>query len=145
MVVKGDPRAIAVKLLDRSSCIVQMAAVVSIGDDIILSCGWNHVGSSQEGIHAEKHAILRLNRKGVAGIKLRSYRKTPPPIKLTVVGRRRKSGSWVLSRPCNGDKERYNHGLRKTSCSELARKFGITVVDYITKTGEWESCYLYGD
>ena len=59
------PRELALDLLDRSSCNVQVAAVLSDNHGIF-AWGWNHNPTNPnkiKGIHAEAHAISRSNKK----------------------------------------------------------------------------------
>lgn len=58
----SDPRELAIDLLPRSICTVQVAAVITDAGGNILSWGWNHSGPKGLGQHAEHHAIIRSNR-----------------------------------------------------------------------------------
>lgn len=111
-----DARVLAENLSLRSICGVQVAAVLSdrFGNFV---WGWNSPGPDGKGLHAEKHLILRANRKRVFGSKL------------TVFGRRQKSGGIVFARPC----EKY--------CLPLVLKYGISIVEFSTKYG-WETLNL---
>ena len=114
----AEAREIAIKFLDCSPCKIQMAAVIW-NDNGIISTGWNHANGNG-GIHAERDAIDRAEKAKLSGARL------------TVAGRRKKNGKWVLSRPCEL-KERYHH----PSCLELALACGINTVEHITKSGDW--------
>ena len=61
MIKPRDPRELAIDLLPRSICSVQVAAVVTDVSGNIISWGWNNVGSGC-GLHAEVHAISRANK-----------------------------------------------------------------------------------
>lgn len=81
----SDPRKLAIDLLPRSTCSVQVAAVFA--DDYgIFSWGWNSPGNGL-GEHAEAAAIRRANNARLA------------TSTLYVVSQRR--GRAVLSKPCS--------------------------------------------
>ena len=61
-----DPRELAIDLLARSTCTVQVAAVLADSSGIF-SWGHNHVGFDGMGQHAEAEAIRRANRKRLRG------------------------------------------------------------------------------
>lgn len=120
-----DARELASDLLERSTCKVQVAAVISNSHGIF-SWGWNHCGPKGEGMHAEHHAISRCrNRRRLRGAKL------------TVIGRRKKNKNLVLSRPCKEKSRKDN-----TSCMEIAKSYGISVIEYMTKSGTWQTLEL---
>jgi len=77
------PRQLALDLLARSTCKVQMAAVLTDCQGRIFSWGWN---SGYR--HAEEMAIARANPKRLVGSTI------------TVAGCRLKNGNSVLARPC---------------------------------------------
>jgi tRNA(Arg) A34 adenosine deaminase TadA len=81
-----DPRQLAIDLLARSTCSVQVAAVLADRQGIF-SWGWNSVGDGF-GEHAEAAAIRRANKKRLTGSRI------------YVASRRRKSGNPVRSKPC---------------------------------------------
>lgn len=60
MIKPSDPKQLAIDLMARSTCSVQVAAVICSPDGHIHSWGWNHVGRGF-GCHAEDHAISRAN------------------------------------------------------------------------------------
>ena len=107
---KVSPRDLAVDLLDRSICSVQVAAVI-YDNWGIYSWGWNSSGSGF-GLHAEAHAIVRSNRSRLS------------KSALVVAGRRRKSGNTVLSLPC-------------FECMKIIVGAGIRSVEYRDKGGAW--------
>src|ERR1051325_685737 len=109
------PRKLALDLLSRSICKVQVAAVLSDRDGTIFSFGWNSPPRNHvevKGNHAERMAFSRANRSRLWGATL------------TVAGRRRKSRNYVLSRPCN-------------KCWPLVLKYDIRRIEYTTPNGEW--------
>lgn len=105
------PNELAVDLLSRSTCLVQVAAVIADSRGIF-SWGWNSSDPDGMGLHAEAHAIVRGNRK--------RFRDAT----MYVVGRRLKSGNTVLSKPC-------------AECAELIESAGITRVWYREPDGIW--------
>jgi len=113
---RKTPRDLAMDLFYRSSCSVQMAAVITDKNGRIFSWGWNSVGNG-EGKHAEDHAIGRANRKRLSGATI------------TVAGRRVKTGKFVFSCPCK-------------RCAEIIKSRGIKNVNFITKNGEWKTFKL---
>lgn len=110
------PREIAESLLKRSSCKVQMAAVITDWHGVV-SWGWNNIGSDGYGQHAEMMAILRAN-KG----RLRNAC-------VTVVGRYHKSRRPVHSYPC-------------PDCVWALRDMGITKVEFVDKNRKWCTIWL---
>lgn len=86
MNTKLKPESLILKLLDRSTCKVQVAAIIADSHGIY-SWGWNSSGNGY-GIHAEIHAIKRANPKRL------------PQSTLYVIGRRLKSGNYVDCKPC---------------------------------------------
>lgn len=111
------PKVLVFDLIPRSTCRVQMAAVIRDKYDAIFSWGWNHAVNKSDGPHgvcAEEHAVMRANRS-----RLRSAT-------ITIGGIYRKGGNFLpSSRPCD-------------SCARLLKKFGISRIEYITKSGEWQ-------
>ena len=106
--VKSDPRTLAVDLLDRSICLVQVAAVI-FDKHGIFAWGWNNVGIGF-GIHAEAHAIERSNRRRLTGASI------------AIAGRRR--GRVVPSKPC-------------MSCYNRIVSVGINKIYIQDRTGKW--------
>src|SRR5678815_1171923 len=82
----NDPKDLALDLLPRSKCAVQVAAVLADGTGIF-SWGWNHEGSGY-GYHAEAHAIIRSNRRRCRGATL------------YVASQRKRNKKTVPSKPC---------------------------------------------
>jgi hypothetical protein len=58
-----DPRQLALDLLPRSICSVQVAAVLANPNGSIHAWGWNHMGFDGLGEHAESMVIRRANPK----------------------------------------------------------------------------------
>jgi len=86
MTKPNDPRELAVALIGRSICTVQVAAVLADSNGIF-SWGWNSAGSGF-GEHAEAMCMRRANKKRVPGATL------------YVAAVRRKSGNTILAKPC---------------------------------------------
>ena len=108
------PKELALLLLSRSNCKIQVAAVLSDSYGIF-SWGWNsgprdhnHV----KGVHAETHAFSRANPKRLKGATL------------TVAARRKKSESQILARPCE-------------KCTPLIKKHKIKIIEYTTPNDTW--------
>ena len=106
----SDPRELAVDLLSRSSCTVQVAAVLTDATGNIMSWGWNHSGPNGLGQHAEHHAMLRVNRN-------RLWHGS-----VYVAGRRRR-GPLVNAKPCK-------------HCQTMINNYDIGVF-YRNKHGDW--------
>lgn len=109
------PRELALDLLNRSNCNVQVAAVLSDNHGIF-SWGWNSPPTNPnkiKGVHAEAHCIRRANPKRLKNAVL------------TVAAKRRKSGSQLLSRPCE-------------HCMSIIKNNRIKKVEYTTKDPSWE-------
>lgn len=83
----SDPRELAIDLLPRSICSVQVAAVIADKHGIF-AWGWNSAGSGF-GEHAEAAAIRRANRDRLVGATL------------YVASRRSRNKRSVLSMPCD--------------------------------------------
>ena len=107
MIKPRDPRKLAIALLSRSICQVQVAAVLADSHGIF-SWGWNSVGSGL-GEHAEAAAFRRASKRRLEWATL-------------CVAAKRK-GRIVLSRPCS-------------ECEHLIRKWGIRTVWY-RSGNEW--------
>jgi hypothetical protein len=82
-----NPQELVVQLLKRSTCSVQVAAVLADKHGIH-SWGWNSSGRTGMGEHAEAMCLRRANPARV------------PHSTLYVAARRKKSGRAVLSCPC---------------------------------------------
>lgn len=111
---KSDPRSLAIDLLERSSCSVKVAAVIfdSYG---IFAWGWNSVGPTGYGWHAEHHAISRANPNRLFGAHI------------AIAGDRR--GNIVPSIPC-------------AKCQSRLKAVGITVAHYQNREGGWLQLHL---
>lgn len=83
----SDPKGLAIDLLDRSTCQVQVAAVI-FDNHGIFAWGHNHMGFDGLGEHAECAAIRRSNRN-----RLRSS-------SIAVAGRRKRNAKIVVAFPC---------------------------------------------
>lgn len=80
------PTALAIDLLDRSICAVQVAAVIADSWGII-AWGWNSSGNGY-GWHAEAHAISRANRHRLQGASI------------YVAAKRYRNNRVVIAKPC---------------------------------------------
>ena len=113
MNLKGkDPKEICLKLLKRSKCTVQVAAVLVDKDQRIHAWGWNYEGQDGFGEHAEIHCLKRANFKRVK--KSTMY----------VASRRKKSSNPVNSKPC-------------AACWPLVQNCAAVV--YREKDGTWKA------
>ncbi len=83
-----DARDLAVDLIDRSTCNVQVASVIVDAYGKIMSWGWNNSGPNGYGICAERHAISRSNHHRLAGAVC------------LVAGRWKATGKVVNAKPC---------------------------------------------
>jgi hypothetical protein len=86
MIKPNDPRQLAIDLLSRSICSVQVAAVVADWWGIF-GWGWNSVGSGF-GEHAEAAVIRRTSRRRLRGATI------------YVASQRHRNGKPVMSAPC---------------------------------------------
>ena len=84
---KRLPTLIAETILNRSICSVNVGACL-VDRFGVFEVGWNSMGSSGMGEHAEASCLRRANRKRLA-------RST-----LYVAARRQKSGNTLTARPC---------------------------------------------
>ena len=106
------PRKFVYKILGRSSCGIQTAAVLTSKDGRkIHQWGWNSAGNGF-GMCAEAHAIRRANPKRLKDATL------------TVAGRWKKTGNPVFCQPCE-------------DCFNLAKAVGIDTVEHTNKNGDW--------
>lgn len=87
MIKPDDPRELAVDLLARSTCSVQVAAVLADRHGIF-AWGWNSVGSGF-GEHAEAAAIRRANKKRLG-----------KGTTIYIASRRTRNKKMVPSKPC---------------------------------------------
>lgn len=113
LVKKAKPTELAVELLDRSTCQVQVAAVLADKHGTF-SWGTNHQGFDGYGMHAEHFCWLRSNRKRLS------------EATMYVAARRKKSGSVVLAKPC-------------LQCQQIIRKIGTVI--YRDKDGKWKKLW----
>lgn len=111
MVKPKDPRELAETLLNRSTCSVQVAAVIEDKQGLICGWGWNSSGTGY-GLHAEAHAFLRTNKE-------RLWLST-----IYVAAIRKRNGNPVIAKPC-------------VNCQKLLDKYMITV-KYRDKDGVWK-------
>lgn len=87
MIKPRDPRELAIDLLPRSICSVQVAAVIADSYGIF-SWGWNSMGADGLGEHAEAAAIRRANKKRLEGATI------------YIASRRKRNQKVVLAMPC---------------------------------------------
>lgn len=129
MNTKKPARDLALDLLERSPCAVQVAAVITDSSGKIFSWGWNHVVEDGAGKHAEVHAIGRANKRRLQGATI------------TVAGRRRKSGNFLCARPCEVIQltQRTAHA---SLCMDILKKHGIETIEYTTHSGVWTTLKL---
>lgn len=112
MIKPDDPRDLAVNLLTRSICSIQVASVICDSMGRIVAWGWNNMGPTGYGICAERHAISRGNRD-------RFHYGT-----IYVAGKYKDRIKMVKAKPCD-------------ECQQKIDGFGMTVV-YRDATGEWK-------
>jgi deoxycytidylate deaminase len=111
-----DPRQLAIDLLGRSTCHVQVAAVIADRHGIF-SWGWNSSGRDGYGEHAEAAAIRRANKRRL------DY------ATIYIAGKRSKQ---VMSRPCE-------------ECQKLLKKWGVWFTVYTLSEKGWREETLCGD
>lgn len=110
MIKPDDPRELAVALLDRSTCKVQVAAVLADKHGIF-AWGWNSSGKGS-GMHGEAHAISRASRRRMKGATI------------YVAGRRMAKGNMVCAMPC-------------LACAKAVKAAKISEVWYTLGNGAW--------
>ena len=81
-----SPRELAIDLLPRSICKVQVAAVLADNHGIF-AWGWNSIGNGS-GQHAETHAISRASRERLKGATI------------YIASQRRWNKKPITSKPC---------------------------------------------
>jgi hypothetical protein len=122
-----EARDLALDLLSKSMCKQQHGAVLFKGNEI-LGYGWNRMivtdDGCESGIHAERVVLQGLRRKTTYGATL------------VVAGRRKKSGRFLLSRPCEKRKPWKN--TLGDPCMCLVRSCGIRFIEYTLPGGGWE-------
>lgn len=111
MIKPPDSKLLALDLLHRSTCNVQVASVIADSWGVV-SWGWNSAGSTGYGEHAEAAAIRRANRKRLKGATI------------YVAAQRRKHGGAVMALPCK-------------ACQEIIKAAGISLIIYRNGQGEW--------
>ncbi len=110
MIKPDDPRQLALDIMLRSICSVQVGAAIADSSGKIISWGWNNVGSGW-GIHAEAHAIRRANKDRLEGSTI------------FVSSQRARNAKTINSRPCD-------------ACSDLIYKWKMKYV-FRAPTGLW--------
>jgi pyrimidine deaminase RibD-like protein len=121
------PSALAMDLLERSSCNVQVAAILSDKRGIF-AWGWNHCVING-GKHAEFSAIEGANKKRLKGATL------------TVIAKRKKNKSIICAKPCTHIKEGSANSC-KVTCMSLAIKHKIKKIVHSTIGGNLETILL---
>ena len=109
--LKSSPQQLAIDLLNRSVCSVQVAAVI-FDNHGIAAWGWNSQGSTGFGECAEIAAIRRSNRNRLFNSSI------------VVVGRRKRNGNIVITFPCG-------------NCLKRLKKVGISTVILQDKQSNW--------
>lgn len=111
MIKPSDPRKLAEALLSRSTCRIQVAAVIADAFGIF-SWGWNNPGRGF-GEHAEAAAIRRANKARLDGSTI------------YVIGRRAERNKRVPAKPC-------------LECMKLLKKWDLDII-YRDSDGEWKN------
>lgn len=106
----STPQQLAVDILERSICAVQVGAVIADRHGIF-AWGWNHEGAGH-GMHAEQHAISRANPG-----RLRTST-------IYVAGKRKRNGKIVNAEPC-------------INCTGRIYTAGIYRVSWRNENGKW--------
>jgi deoxycytidylate deaminase len=101
---------LAAAVATRSTCHVQVGAVIADRQGRIVAWGWNHAGSDGLGMCAERAAIRRANRRRLPGSTL------------VIVARRR--GREICSLPC------------KHACARAIQRAGIARVSAVGISGD---------
>lgn len=115
MIKPSDPKQLALDLIPRSICSVQVAAVIRDANGRFVSWAWNSVGSGL-GEHAEAAAIRRANRKRLVGATI------------YVAAQRQRNAKPLNSYPCE-------------RCMSLLKKVGIVRWEYTLGGGMWGADY----
>ena len=98
MVKPSDPRQLAIDLLPRSVCAIQVASAIADRKGRIVSWAWNSSGRDGFGEHAEAAAIRRANKNRLEG---------------TTIYVAAKRGGVITARPCsNCQRALRGYGLR---------------------------------
>jgi deoxycytidylate deaminase len=106
----ANTRQLAVDILERSECSVQVGAAIADKWGII-SWGWNSLGYDGFGLHAEAHAISRANKSRLYGATI------------YVASKRKRNQKVVISKPC-------------PACQKLINKWELKVV-WRDNANEW--------
>ncbi len=114
MIKPSDPRRLAEDLLARSTCSVQVAAVLVDDNGRIIAWGWNDMGPTGFGLHAESHCLHRANKTRIEGSTI------------YVAGQRKKSENPVLARPCD-------------ACMAKLISYKVSDVWYRDRDGTWKA------
>jgi deoxycytidylate deaminase len=101
---------LAVDILERSRCSVMVGAAIADNNGIF-AWGWNSEGFDGHGLHAEVHAILRANKRRLAGATI------------YVASVRQRNHKTITSKPCY-------------DCQKLIDKWNLSV-RWRDKNGEW--------
>lgn len=110
MLKPASSQELAVDILERSKCSVQVGAAIEDHHGI-LSWGWNFVGFDGMGLCAERHAIRRANKKRLAGSTI------------YIASKRVRNGKMVPSKPCE-------------ACQKAINKWQLRVV-WRDNDGKW--------
>lgn len=108
--IRSPLEPIIEKVIQRSRCRVQVAAIIVASNDDIIQLGWNNMGTGL-GIHAECHAISRADKERLPGATI------------YVAAKRRDRRKSTLAKPCE-------------ACQALIDKWGLRVV-YRDGEGIW--------
>jgi deoxycytidylate deaminase len=87
MILPNSPEQLALDIMKRSICSVQVGAALQDIDGRIISWGWNSVGDGF-GEHAEAAAIRRANKRRIGYATL------------YVASQRKRNSKPILSKPC---------------------------------------------
>ena len=111
MIKPKDPRELAIAMMSRSTCSVQVGAVLADGWGIF-SWGHNHAGPDGLGEHAEHNCLKRAHYKRSRGATL------------YVAAQRKRNGKVITARPC-------------VACTAMIDKRGI-VTRFRDADGMWK-------
>lgn len=106
----NSAKQLAEDILERSTCAVQVGAVIMDRQGRIVSWGWNSPGNGY-GFCAEEHAVVRANTKRLRGATI------------YVAGERKRNRRFVLSKPCE-------------RCQQILNAFDLRAF-WRDKNGEW--------
>lgn len=111
MNTRQNPRELAVALMSRSRCSVQVGCVIADSRGVF-AWGWNSSGPDGFGLCAERHAISRANKRRLNNA---TY---------YIAAKRRRHNGPVIAKPC-------------PRCSEAIAAFGCKSIQWRDRTGEW--------